>query len=277
MPIDKEEYKKQLGISGGDTERDYYDDLKSESYKAMLSKEVQASVAADQARKYTNNMLNAQGLASQGVAQSTMSGIGNNYRNALMNAQNEFNQSLTNINQQQRQEQLQTNNSNFESLSALMSGATSQEDLDMILDTYGYKKGDAGWDFSDLDSNSAKQLNTMYNLFSSQLNNNTLPYSYSASGNVGYYDKDGTWKMIDLKDGRVNGWNKENKTLQTLISTKKIDNNTYFALENKGGKDAQGTIYVCYKNGQLLVSTPEEYNKAKNKYYINETKVEKRP
>ncbi len=79
-----------------------YDDMKQESYRAMLNSEIQASVAKQNALKYTQNQLNQTGYANQGVAQSTNLGIENNYRNALVNAQNQYRQDLMGINEKQQ-------------------------------------------------------------------------------------------------------------------------------------------------------------------------------
>lgn len=78
-----------------DTEvNNYYDKLKNQSYRTMLEGEIQASIAKDQALKYTQNALKNQGIGNQGIAQSTIAGINNTYQNGLSQAAAQYQQSL---------------------------------------------------------------------------------------------------------------------------------------------------------------------------------------
>lgn len=78
-----------------------YENMRQDSYRTLLNSEIQASVAKQNAMKYTQNQLNQTGYANQGVAQSTALGIENSYRNALADANNAH---LQRMNQYDRDE-----------------------------------------------------------------------------------------------------------------------------------------------------------------------------
>lgn len=170
---------KTYDTNTGDSTTDYYNALKNESYKSLLNSEVQASIARDQAMKYTQNSLRAKGYGNQGLAESTNLGLQSQYQTALANAANNYQSSIKGINEQHRQEQLAQQNDNFQSMTTLMKAAAESGDanqLNDIIKTYGYgelKNGAMNWanlDNSDLDENSKKQIKILYNMYNSQLN-----------------------------------------------------------------------------------------------------------
>ena len=111
-----------IGDSGtGIGETDYYEQLKNESYKTMLSKEVQAYNAQEQARKYTNAGLYANGYGTQGISESASLGISNAYSKALKDAQNEYDQSLIDISKAQ----YENANTDFESFATLLGSSSN--------------------------------------------------------------------------------------------------------------------------------------------------------
>ena len=120
----KNDYQAALGNPPNNTDTgnettDYYNALKNESYKTLLNSEIQASIARDQALKYTNNSLRAKGYATQGLAESTNLGLQSQYQTALANARNTYQQSIDSINEQQRNAETQKQNDEFESLTTL--------------------------------------------------------------------------------------------------------------------------------------------------------------
>ena len=197
-----EDYKKALGgvnsysTNTGDTTTDYYNALKNESYKALLNSEVQASIARDQAMKYTQNSLRTKGYGNQGISESSNLGLQSQYQTALANAANNYQTSLRTIDERQRNEQIQKENDNFESVTTLMQAAVESggvEQLNNVLKTYGYGELDnnGNMDFtklhnSSLDENNKKQIETLYHLYKASINE-TAAYSSLDSLNAGTY------------------------------------------------------------------------------------------
>jgi len=233
----------------------YYENLKSESYKAMLDSEIQASIARDQAMKYTRNQVNAAGFGGQGMAESSALGIQNNYRQALANAANQYQTDINNINQQQRTEAITNDSDNFKSVSALLSGASNQEMLDKIYNTY---KND-----SSLNDNSKKQLELLYSMYSTEMANNDVGGAQ--------FDLNSTNATVTNKEGKVVNvdtnaeFSAEKTTLLNAINTNTIPNDSYIHLRTQKGYD----LYLRYVNGTLVYTNNAEYDKANNTYYIN--------
>lgn len=238
-----------------DLDKNYYDNLKNESYKAMLDSEIQASVARDQAMKYTQNQMNATGYGNQGLAQSSMVGIQNNYRNALADAAKQYDTSINEINQSELQNNVSQDNDSFKSVSALMSGATSQDVLDQIYNSYK--------DDMSLTDDSRKQLGHLYSIYSDGFKSNetisNMQFSFDDE-DVIVTDEDGETDEVSLS-GKFSA---ESKTLRKALATNSLPNDSYVKVEDKSGY----YFYVRYYNGQLYYVNANEYNSANNKYSI---------
>lgn len=121
------------GASGNN---DKYAALETTSYKDMLSSKIQANAAKEQAIKYSNNVLGANGVGSQGMAESARAGIMNNYARAINDAQALHGQNLLDI-ETQRQNDLETKGEEgWQNAMTMLSQATSQEDLDYIKNNF---------------------------------------------------------------------------------------------------------------------------------------------
>ena len=238
-----------------DLDKNYYENLKNESYKAMLDSEIQASVARDQAMKYTQNQMNATGYGNQGLAQSSMVGIQNNYRNALSEAANQYDTSINEINQSELQNNVTQDDDNFKSVSALMSGATSQDVLTKIYDDY---KNDTS-----LTDSSRKQLAHLYSIYSDSFKTNetisNMQFNFDDE-DVIVTDEDGETDEVSLS-GKFSA---ESKTLKKAVATNSLPNDSYVKVEDKSGY----YFYVRYYNGSMYYVSASEYNGAKNKYSI---------
>jgi len=238
-----------------DLDKNYYDNLKNESYKAMLDSEIQASVARDQAMKYTQNQMNATGYGTQGLAQSSMVGIQNNYRNALADAAKQYDTSINEINQSELQNSVSQDNDSFKSVSALMSGATSQEVLDQIYNSYK--------DDMSLTDDSRKQLGHLYSIYSDGFKSNeaisNMQFTFDDE-DVIVTDEDGETDEVSLS-GKFSA---ESKTLKKAVATNSLPNDSYVKVEDKSGY----YFYVRYYNGNMYYVSASEYNGAKNKYSI---------
>ena len=143
----------------------YYEALKNESYSTLLQSEIQASIARDQAMKYTQGQLNAQGYGTQGLSESSNIGAYNNYMGALNNAQSDYRNSLLGIKQQEQN----AKEEQFQQLATLMGGAESTENLGRLFDAYGItvdENGNLGGDyFNSLDPQSQAQLKYLYDSY----------------------------------------------------------------------------------------------------------------
>ena len=171
-----------------------YDDMKQESYRAMLNSEIQASVAKQNALKYTQNQLNQTGYANQGVAQSTNLGIENNYRNALVNAQNQYRQDLMGIKEKEQASWAENGQDLAEFLGNYVDengNITDMENYKKALTSYGVTFDGAGTpDFSNskLDDRTRQYYQTMYEL-QNDTSNKDVAVANSEFG-LGY-DNDG--------------------------------------------------------------------------------------
>lgn len=112
-----------------------YDNMRQQSYRELMNSEIQASVAKQNALKYTQNQLAQSGYANQGVAQSTNLGITNNYRNAMANAQSKYTTDMNNIAQQEYAQQVADNTVRYNNLRDLLDTAYDKNN-NVDLDAY---------------------------------------------------------------------------------------------------------------------------------------------
>ena len=261
----------QNEMAGGTTDdnTDYYEQLKNESYKTMLSKEVQAYNAQEQARKYTGMGLAANGYGTQGLSESASLGIGNTYSNAMREAQEEYNQSLLDIGRQQRDEQKQDANSDFESLATLLGSSSSSEQLNQILNDYGYMK-DGVWtdEFNKLDKRTQTQLKSLYSLYTSEFENQEWLSDNTING-VGYKDAGTAIQNVASSDGSMGTVANEIKKIFTDEYIKKVEKLTEdggdYAVKLVNGGHDDVYVYMIYRNGVWYQTTANVYNKAKHK------------
>lgn len=245
---------------------DYYELLKNESYKTMLSKEVQAYNAQEQARKYIGNNLRANGYGSQGASESAMVGIGNTYQNSLRDAQNEYENSLLSIKQQQKEE----SDADFESFATIFGSATSTDQLNKILSDYGYWK-DGEWtsEFNSLDKKTQSQIKSLYSLYSSEFDNQSWLSENTLNG-TGYRDSGTAIQSVAAADGSLGSVSNE---LKEIFSDTYIDNvektigdsGDSYAVKLINGGDDSKYVYMIYHNGTWYQTTASAYNKAKYK------------
>lgn len=253
-------------------EEEYYKSLKSESYKSMLNAEVQASVARDQAMKYTQQSLQNAGLASQGLSESSMLGTQNQYQTALQNAAQNYNTELNNINQQQYEAQRQANNTEFEALTTFMQNTSSVDEMNSVLDKYGVKlNGDGSFNYENaayLNDSDKRQLETLYSLYKTQFDNQTY-------GNA-FEDYTSAYEALTDQNGNTGKFNDELKVLfnvnnkglfNTMLGSNTLQNgDTLKIASNSGGKASYA--YLIYRNGQWYQTTSNAYNNSSNRYYL---------
>lgn len=254
-----------------DYENDVYAELRSESYKALRDKEVQASIQRDQARKYAGIQNKANGIATQGMSESINTGLENQYLASMQNAQNEHEQNLFNIGMQEAQDKKSQANSEFQSLTTIMNNASSVDQLNNILGKYDIVVNEDGsfdyskskMNFSDTDK---RQLETLYSLFSDNLSAPTQTVADISGSNFAYaYDKNG-----NMKNKASNSFGTELETLRSAIAYGEIKNGDVIRIDNNNHNDV---VYLMYKNGQVYYISKQAYDEAtgRKKYiYYNQ-------
>ena len=216
------------------TSNSQYDNLRNESYRAMLNSEIQASLARDQALKYTQNQLNAQGMGNQGMSESARAGIYNTYQNALGTAANTYRSNLIDIADKEQN----SLSGNYETASNYLNNAFTYDadgkvtgvDLDKYrntLKTFGVDTSDVNnLDFSNSKFSDKDRLDL-------QENYRQLLETYGENGEVEAPKPYATGDAIKDKGARVkmaNGLgdvtfiNKSGTNKDFLIT---IDNNTF--------------------------------------------------
>lgn len=278
MPT-KDEYLKNLqgalkgaspqnaGGGSAEGEPDYYQMLKSEAYKEMLSKEVQAHNAQQQALKYTGIGLAGSGFGTQGIGESTRLGIGNALGSALRSAQSDYESTMQGIAQQEKQ----AKNDEFESLTTLMGNASSSGQLGDMMAEYGYggydDKGNFQWNdeaLKGLDENTRRQLKILYGMYDSELQNNEWLSNNTING-VGYRDA-GTaiQNIVDSKGEQGTVSNELRKIFSdSYLEEKKVSDG--YAVKLINGDDAGKVVYMVYRNGTWYQTNASVFNKAKSK------------
>lgn len=261
MGVSPQNQVEPTGETTGDT--DYYANLKNESYKAMLDAEIQADVAKQQSMKYVGNTVAGQGLAGQGMAESSRVGILNTFNQALSEAQNTHNKNLVDIGAQEVAAQKQTANDNFESMTTLMSNASDVEGLNNILKNYKIDVADgvlSGEGYDALDSNSQAQLNSLYQLYSSQ-----------------YQDQNGVYTdLARLQNATVIGTNGKPLNLGTQFNEETqiafahalqgdLAVGTVVCLDNTKKKEGGTKGYIMWTGKGFKVVNEDAYNKAISK------------
>ena len=246
----------------GTSSTDYYNALKNESYKALLNSEVQASIARDQALKYTNNALRAKGYGNQGMAESTNLGVYSQYQNALANAANTYRTSVDTINQQQRTEELTKQDDNFKSMTTLMGSASNKEELNNLMSSYNIKintDGTLDYSNSNLDPESQKQLQVLYSMYSSQLNATSNEMSSLDEINQStYVGKDG--KVTTFGEHYV----EEMKYLWHLGSNGDLTKGAVIEVKNGNGD----TVYMKWTGTGFALTDANQYNRSDNKHSL---------
>ena len=248
------------GGDGGSTPS-YYDQLKNESYRALLKGEVQAYAAKEQAKKYTQAGLMANGYGTQGISESAALGIGNTYSRALKESQNEYDQSILAINNQEKE----AAGSEFESLATLMSNASSPKQLQSVLDSYGIKvdNGVLSGDYYDsLDDASKRQLNSLYALYNDELTN-------SEGLNPTFFDEDdlryATYTKNDGSTGTLNSnYNEEVKDIIKYTNNGELVVGGVVRIRNSQGE----TIYLKRTEKGYQFVNRQTFENANDRYTL---------
>ena len=256
----------------------YYEALKNESYSTLLQSEIQASIARDQAMKYTQGQLNAQGYGTQGLSESSNIGAYNNYMGSLNQAQSDYRNSLLGI----KQKEQEAKEDEFQQLATLMQESGSSENLGRLFDAYGItvdENGNLGGDyFNSLDPQSQAQLKYLYGSYKndySTTENEEKVNSFVETNAIG----DGANTSKDFNYTTIDNINKMKDTVEALFKDSNLSN-----LQNGDViqiNDGKNSAYLVYDNGKLTQITQDGYGKAvgtkyqydKNGGLLNETQA----
>lgn len=252
--------KPTSGLSGGD---DYYKLARDQEYGLMFDKEVALENAKANALKYTQNQINSQGFGGTGYGSSLQSGIYNTYLNKANEARNDYAENVREINLQEQAANQEQANDRFQSVTTMLQGADTTENMNKLLTDYGYgsvgEDGEFHWNeqkpegMSDDDWYQMQYYYRMQkNAFDKTETSNKGLFNYDT--HFVYYDKDGN---IKRREGKGEGWNWEVDTVNSYVSSGDFKNGSQIMLENLKGEK----IYLTVVNGQLVYSTPSDFEK----------------
>ncbi|HPX85032.1 MAG TPA: hypothetical protein PLR16_07210 [Bacilli bacterium] len=243
-------------------ETDYYEQLKQENYKALLSKEIQLDNARQRALKNTNVQVNALGMGSSGYGMTAQTGIESQYLTALEGAGQDYQAQENVIQQQQRDENLATANDNFQSITTLMGSSSSTAQLNDILSTAGFIDEKGNWTdkLGTLNENDQLQLKTLYNMYNTQLQDNEFISNQTLNGQ-GFKDFATALNGVITNEGDKG--DKIKNELRYLFSDSSMANkpNGYVVKLTSGANDKQ-YAYMIYRNGSWYQTTSSVYNSA---------------
>lgn len=285
--------KKETNYTGNTV--DYYNALRNESYKALQDASIQASVSKQQAMKYAQNSLRNAGLANQGIAQSTSLGINNQYQQALANANSQYRNDILGINKEQRAEELANAETRFGSLQDNIQAITDDTNLTQdqkneaytkVLQNYGLTT-DGNYQVSDYGNSGLGSVSAEVQSYLDALKNE------NGNGTVNIQGENGTtisYQIGDLKEigdsntysayngsGVITTINKDriSKELDTIKVGSYKDGSVFAIYPNnsQSQNDMGKRVYALYSGGKLYYISKEDFEKAKNKYYVGGNKV----
>jgi len=256
-------------------DKDYYQALKDENYKALLQSEIQLDSARQRAMKNTQTQLAAQGMANSGYGSTNQTGIEGQYLTGLQNAQQNYQNQNLQIDQNKREAESAYQNEQFNSLTALMSGATSNDELNNLMVQQGYGTvGDDGkfaWNqqkLAGMNQDDALQLQSIYGMYDSQLatnakNTNEATFANTIN-NLSQSDFDNkedleNWKNTFVKYDEMTDeqkkqfdylYNKKVKELDTSTTSGEINNQINNMTTTYSDITANGSKFNVSVNGR---------------------------
>lgn len=242
-------------------ETDYYEQLKQENYKTLLSKEIQLDNARQRALKNTNVQVNALGMGSSGYGMTAQTGIESQYLSALEGASKGYQEQENVIAQQQREANLASANDNFQSITTLMGSSSSTAQLQNTLYEAGFLDESGNWTdkLGTLNENDQFQLKTLYNMYNTQLadtewiSNNTL-------NGQGFKDYATALNNITTSEG--GSGDKIANEIKFLFNDPSMANKPDGYVVKLARGNGNHNAYMIYKNGVWYQTTASVYNQA---------------
>lgn len=127
----------------------YAEMSRNQEYTKLLDAEIELENAKESALKYTNNQTAAMGLDTQGYGSTGNAGIHSRYMNAINEANRQYSENVKDIDQAERDEMTQIADDRFQSVTTMLSQATSSSALNQLMADYGYgtldEEGNFAW------------------------------------------------------------------------------------------------------------------------------------
>lgn len=243
---------------------DYYQMARDQEYSALLDREIELETAKQNALKYTNNQMAAQGYATQGYGSSNMTGIYNQYMNAMSGAKRDYQTNLNNINYQEYQDRLAENNNRFGMIVSMISDGYGNIDLiNQMLSDYQLGNIDENGNFvfgekpENMSDDDWNRIKYAYNI---QLRGEQSTQS-------AYYKDEDSFRStatFDTGNGKSSliseKFKHETNKLMENINNGVYKEGTVIMMQNGSGQK----VYVKVENGGFRIVTESEYNNATN-------------
>lgn len=220
-----------------------------ESYNRMADSKAASQVARDNAYKYTMEALQRNGLGTQGLAESTYAGIGNQYSRNLNDLEKTHTNNMNDVYSSYQNALLNNKKDAIDDRNILIKEQKAKEQEELLL-----KREQALTNVNnvfELSSNTSEMLDVL-NKNKNELDESTYEY----------YQKHFVSSMLEnaqiesTTDAMYNSFG-------SYFMNNEVPNGQIFVLQNEKGKDAH---YFEYQNGMLIELKRKD---VKNKEYIH--------
>lgn len=272
-------YDEYLGEleSESDVSNEYYDLMRQNKFSELKDKEIQLENSKAQASKQTMNSLNAQGLGSTGYGSSSYASIYNNYMNGFNELQRDYQNSIDDINLEQRQNRDNIQEEDFQQLVDLIEFGENYQNkdrLNRLLQSYGLGTigEDGTFTFNEKPDSMSNlqwsQLQYLYGLQTDEFDNNQSQ-NFKTYGSLDDL-KNATYFVNGNKDvGNIgNSFNRETDVLWNYATKGTFSNGDTIKLTNKGGN----SIYLQWTSSGFKFVDQNEYDNSENQFTISATK-----
>lgn len=253
-----------IGGVTNEAQKSYFDALKNENYKELLSSEIQLQSARQAALRATQSNMQSLGMANSGYHQTALTGTNTAYLNALQNAQSNYSQRNLEIDLQAQQKQEATDRENFEVLTALMTEASSYggDAQANVLKSYGLidDNGNYTQAFYDLNANDRNAISGLRALSQSQENEANWLANNTLNNGMFFAQTSGEAKELFTDEhGKTGKFNKELEKAFADSFTQNLNDGDVLYIEDKNGKSH---AYLIWKNNGWYKTTSEVYESA---------------
>lgn len=253
-----------IGGVTNEAQKSYFDALKNENYKELLSSEIQLQSARQAALRATQSNMQSLGMANSGYHQTALTGTNTAYLNALQNAQSNYSQRNLEIDLQAQQKQEATDRENFEVLTALMTEASSYggDAQANVLKSYGLidDNGNYTQAFYDLNANDRNAISGLRALSQSQENEANWLANNTLNNGMFFAQTSGEAKELFTDEhGNTGKFNKELEKAFADSFTRYLNDGDVLYIEDKNGKSH---AYLIWKNNGWYKTTSEVYESA---------------
>ena len=258
-----------IGGVTNEAQKSYFDALKNENYKELLSSEIQLQSARQAALSATQSNMQSLGMANSGYHQTALSGTNTAYLNALQNAQSNYSQRNLEIDLQAQQKQEATDRENFEVLTALMTEASSYggDAQANVLKSYGLidDNGNYTQAFYDLNANDRNAISGLRALSQSQENEANWLANNTLNNGMFFAQTSGEAKELFTDEhGKTGKFNKELEKAFADSFTQNLKDGDVLYIEDKNDKSH---AYLIWKNNGWYKTTSEVYESAEGAKY----------